>query len=70
MRQNAAKLDVSVGLEIVRRQPSIRLSEVAEGLNADRTVVGPIHHVAGDIAKLRSNAYAIIAHAPCPVLSV
>jgi hypothetical protein len=49
--------------------PAYGLSEAAERLDADLMVIGRTH-VASDVAKLGSNAYAIIAHSPCPVLSV
>ncbi len=62
-------LNLSIPSEILDGSPAYGLSEVAEKLNADLMVIGRAHLTA-DAAKLGSNAYAIIAHSPCPVLSI
>jgi nucleotide-binding universal stress UspA family protein len=64
-----AKLGTLAPVEIVDGAAAYGLSEVAEQLNADLVVIGR-SRVAAEFAKLGSNAYAIIAHSPCPVLSV
>jgi nucleotide-binding universal stress UspA family protein len=69
VRHTVMKLRVSGALEIVHSCPAFGLGEIAERLNADLIVIGRTH-MAADVAKLGSNAYAIIAHSPCPVLSV
>ncbi len=63
------EIGVSARVEILDGSPAYGMSEVAERLNADLMIIGRTH-VAADFAKLGSNAYAIIAHSPCPVLSV
>jgi nucleotide-binding universal stress UspA family protein len=63
------ELGVSERIEIQHGSPASALSDAADRLNADLMVIGRTH-AATDVAKLGSNAYAIIAHAPCPVLSV
>lgn len=68
IRNIEAKLGIVVPVRIVDGAVAYGLSEVAEQLNADLMVIGR-SHAAADLAKLGSNAYAIIAHSPCPVLS-
>jgi len=71
--ENLRKIEVEIGIstpvEILYGSPASSLSEAAERLDADLMVIGRTH-VASQSAKVGSNAYAIIAHSPCPVLSV
>jgi nucleotide-binding universal stress UspA family protein len=54
-------------IELIEGNASISLAEAADRLNADLVVIGRTHDPVG---KLGSNAYAIITHSPCPVLSI
>lgn len=54
-------------IELVEGSASVSLSEAADRLNSDLVVIGRTHDPVG---KLGSNAYAIITHSPCPVLSI
>jgi c(7)-type cytochrome triheme protein len=49
-------------VEILDGSPASALSEAAERLDADLMVIGR--------TRCGASAYAIIAHSPCPVLSV
>lgn len=69
VRRMLAELNAFVPIEILDGSPASTLSEAAERLNADLLIIGRTH-VAADVPKLGSNAYAIIAHSPCPVLSI
>ena len=62
------ELDFPAGIHILDGSPATALSEAAEGLNADVLVIGRTH--VPEANSLGANAYAIIAHSPCPVLSV
>jgi nucleotide-binding universal stress UspA family protein len=55
-------------IEIEDGNPASALSEVAERLDADLLVIGRTHAL--NETKLGIHAHAIVAHAPCPVLSV
>ena len=50
-------------------EPSLVISEAAHRLRADVVVIGR-GSAAGAVGRLRANAYAIIRHSPCPVVSV
>ncbi len=63
------KLGIRAPVQIVDGAVAYGLSEVAEQLNADLMVIGR-SHASAELAKLGSNAYATIAHSPCPVLSI
>jgi len=52
---------------ILEGAPAPVLSELADEMAADLMVIGRAHASA---AGLGANAYAVIAHSPCPVLSV
>lgn len=54
-------------VELLEGSPATCLSEAADRLNADLIVIGRTHERGH---KIGSNAYAIITHAPCPVLSI
>ncbi len=68
-RLHRIEAELHASVEVVDGSAAYGLSEVAEKLNADLMVIGRAH-IAADFAKLGSNAYAIITHSPCPVLSV
>jgi len=65
---------VSADVEILDGQQASALNEAAERLDVDLMVIGRTHiadRTHDDLGgKLGANAYAIIAHSPCPVLSV
>lgn len=63
------KLEISAKVEILEGSPASALCEMAEHMDADLIVIGRTH-ISTDSGKLGANAYAIIAHSPCPVLSV
>jgi nucleotide-binding universal stress UspA family protein len=54
-------------IELIEGNASVSLAEAADRLDADMVVIGRTHDPVG---KLGSNAYAIITHSPCPVLSI
>jgi nucleotide-binding universal stress UspA family protein len=56
-------------VEILDGSPASALSEAAERLDVDLMVIGRTH-TADLRGNLGANAYAVIAHSPCPVLSV
>ncbi|HSM76990.1 MAG TPA: universal stress protein [Bryobacteraceae bacterium] len=64
-----AEVGISAAVQILHGLPAHGLYEAAERLNADLMVIGRTH-VAPEIARFGSNVYAIVAHSPCPVLSV
>jgi nucleotide-binding universal stress UspA family protein len=67
-RMEQRELGISAAVEILEGTPAAALSEAAERLDADLMVIGRTH-IVGE-AKIGMNAYTIIAHSPCPVLSV
>lgn len=69
VREVNRKLGVSAEVEILDGSPASALSEAAERLDTDLLVIGRTH-IFDPEGKLGANAYAIIAHSPCPVLSV
>lgn len=62
-------LGLSAEIDILDGASAAALSESAERMDADLMVIGRTHVMSG-VGKLGANAYAIIAHSPCPVLSV
>ena len=62
------ELDFPADIHVLDGSPATALSEAAEVLNADLLVIGRTH--VPECISLGANAYAIIAHSPCPVLSV
>jgi nucleotide-binding universal stress UspA family protein len=77
MRQSALKqveeqlrtLRITATATLLDGSPGSAISEAADRMNADLIVIGRTH--ASDTqGQLGSNAYAIIARSPCPVLSV
>lgn len=62
------ELGFSADIEILDGCPACALCDAAESRDADLLVIGRTH--APEMNALGANAYAIIAHSPCPVLSV
>jgi nucleotide-binding universal stress UspA family protein len=62
------ELGVDAEIAVLDGSPATALGEAADGLDADLLVIGRTH--AAEAGALGANAYAIIAHSPCPVLSV
>jgi nucleotide-binding universal stress UspA family protein len=67
LRRQRQTLHVACDTRILEGMPAPVLSALAEETDADLMVIGRTH---ASSPGLGANAYAIIAHAPCPVLSV
>lgn len=67
LRRQQERLNGPCESRILEGAPAPMLGELAEELTADLLVVGRTHAAS---PGLGANAYAIIAHSPCPVLSV
>ena len=59
----------AAAIEVLEGSPAGALSDAAERLNVDLIVIGRSDASATG-GKLGTNAYAIIARSPCPVLSI
>jgi universal stress protein A len=62
------ELGVDWPVEVRGGDPEKVVHEVAEEKEADLVIVGRGH--AHGLGRLRTHAYAIIRHSPCPVISV
>lgn len=67
LHRQQQRLDVPTETRILTGLPAPVLSGVAEEIGADLMVIGRTH---ASSTGLGANAYRIIAHSPCPVLSV
>jgi nucleotide-binding universal stress UspA family protein len=67
LQRQQGGLHVPSEIRIVEGTPAPMLSGLAEEVSADLMIIGRTH---ASSAGLGANAYAIIAHSPCPVLSV
>ncbi|HUA86226.1 MAG TPA: universal stress protein [Bryobacteraceae bacterium] len=67
LRRQQEKLRVPAEVRVLEGRPAAMLSDLAEEIAADLTVIGRTHAAS---PGLGASAYAIIAHSPCPVLSV
>lgn len=67
LRRQQERLQLPSDTRILEGPPAQMLSGLAEECAADLMVIGRTH---ASSAGLGANAYAIIAHSPCPVLSV
>jgi len=67
LQRQQEQLHVPTETRVLTGAPAPMLSELAEEIAADLMIIGRTH---ASSPGLGANAYAIIAHSPCPVLSV
>ena len=67
LQRQQGGLHVPSEIRIVEGTPAPMLSGLAEEVSADLMIIGRTH---ASSTGLGANAYGIIAHSPCPVLSV